>query len=297
MTRRQTAPGGAIGIVGAGRMAQALGRLLFQHGQPIVVMASRSRSKARRAARFVGPSVRAVDLSQLPAQADRLIVAVADDALFEVAGTLAEAGMDAGMIIHTSGVWGPEVFSRLMEQGVSCASMHPLQTVANPKQGVEKLPGSTFAVAGKGKAALWAKELVKLLDGQVLTIKPLAKPLYHAAAVVASNYIVTLIDAALLMMVKAGVSEGQGRKALEPLVLSSVQNALKRGTVEALTGPIERGDGQTVAAHLTALKALPKSVQGLYRALGQHTVQLSRKRGLSNVQATQLEELLEGKAG
>lgn len=205
--------------------------------------------------------------------------------------------MDAGMIIHTSGVWGPEVLSRLTEQGVSCASMHPLQTVANPKQGVEKLPGSTFAVAGKGKAALWAKELVKLLDGQVLTIKPLAKPLYHAAAVVASNYIVTLIDAALLMMVKAGVSEGQGRKALEPLVLSSVQNALKRGTVEALTGPIERGDGQTVAAHLTALKALPKSVQGLYRALGQHTVQLSRKRGLSKAQATQLEELLEGKAG
>ncbi len=296
MKRRGTAPGGAIGIAGAGRMAQALGRLLFQHGQPIAVMASRSRSKAQRAARFVGSSVRAVDYSQLPAQADRLIVAVADDALPEVAGTLAEAGMDAGMIIHTSGVWGPEVLSRLIEQGVSCASMHPLQTVANPKQGVEKLPGSTYAVAGKGKAALWAKKLVKLLDGQVLTIKPLAKPLYHAAAVVASNYIVALIDAALLMMAKAGVSEGQGRKALEPLVLASVQNALKRGPVEALTGPIERGDGLTVAAHLTALKALPESVLGLYRALGQHTVQVSRRRGLSKAQATQLEELLAGEA-
>ncbi len=277
-------------------MAQALGRLLFQHGQPIAVMASRSRSRAQRAARFVGPSVQAVDYSQLPAQAERLIVAVADDALPEVAGTLAEAGMDAGMIIHTSGVWGPEVLSRLMEQGVSCASMHPLQTVANPKQGVKKLPGSTFAVAGKGKAALWAKKLVKLLDGQVLTIKPLAKPLYHAAAVVASNYIVALIDAALLMMAKAGVSERQGRKALEPLVLTAVQNALRRGPVEALTGPIERGDRQTVAAHLTALKALPESVQGLYRALGQHTVQVSRRRGLSKAQATQLEELLEGEA-
>ncbi len=296
MKRRRTAPGGAIGIAGAGRMAQALGRLLFQHGQPIVVMASRSRSRAQRAARFVSPSVRAVDYSQLPAQTERLILAVADDALPEVAGILAEAGMDAGMIIHTSGVWGPEVLSRLMEQGVSCASMHPLQTVANPKQGVEKLPGSTFAVAGKGKAAIWAKELVKLLDGQVLTIKPLAKPLYHAAAVVASNYIVTLIDAALLMMAKAGVSERQGRKALEPLVLAAAQNALRRGPVEALTGPIERGDGQTLAAHLTALKALPESVQGLYRAMGQHTVQLARRRGLSEAQATQLEELLEGKA-
>ena len=277
-------------------MAQALGRLLFQHGQPIAVMASRSRSRAQRAARFVGSSVRAVQYSQLPTQAERLIVAVADDALPEVAGTLAEAGMDAGMIIHTSGVWGPEVLSRLMEQGVSCASMHPLQTVANPKQGVEKLPGSTFAVAGKGKAALWAKKLVKLLDGQVLTIKPLAKPLYHAAAVVASNYVVALIDAALLMMAKAGVSERQGRKALEPLVLAAVQNALRRGPVAALTGPIERGDRQTVAAHLTALKALPESVQGLYRALGQHTVQVSRRRGLSKAQATQLEELLEGEA-
>ncbi len=294
MKRRQTAPGGAIGIAGAGRIAQAFGRLLFQYGQPIAVMASRSQSSAQRAARFVSPSVRAVDYSQLPAQAERLILAVSDDALPEVAETLAEAGMDSGLIIHTSGVWGPEVLSRLMEQGVSCASMHPLQTVANPKQGVEKLPGSTFAVAGKGKAALWAKELVKLLDGQVLTIKPLAKPLYHAAAVVASNYIVALIDAALLMMSKAGVSEQQGRKALEPLVLAAAQNALSRGPVEALTGPIERGDGQTIAAHLSALEALPKSVQDLYRAVGQHTVQLARRRGLSKAQATQLQELLEG---
>jgi len=290
--KRKQAAGGAIGIAGAGRIAQALGRLLFQQGQPIAVVASRSPSSAQRAARFVGPSVRAVDYAQLPAQAERLILAVADDALDEVAGTLEEAGMDQGLIIHTSGVWGPEVLSGLAERGVSCASMHPLQTVAHPKQGVEKLPGSTFAVAGEGKAALWAKELVKLLDGQVLTIKPLAKPLYHAAAVVASNYIVALIDAALLMMSKAGVGEGQGRKALEPLVLAAAQNALSRGPVEALTGPIERGDERTIAAHLTALEDLPESVQGLYRAAGQHTVQLARRRGLSKAQATQLEKLL-----
>jgi predicted short-subunit dehydrogenase-like oxidoreductase (DUF2520 family) len=223
-----------------------------------------------------------------------LILAVPDDALTEVAGTLEEAGMDRGLIIHTSGVWGPEVLSCLAKQGVSCASMHPLQTVAHPKQGVEKLPGSTFAIAGRGKAALWAKELVKLLDGQVLTIKPLGKPLYHAAAVVASNYIVAVIDAALLMMSKAGVAERQARKALEPLVLAAAQNALSRGPVEALTGPIERGDGQTLAAHLSALEALPASVQGLYRVVGQHTVQLARRRGLSKAQATQLEKLLEG---
>ncbi len=294
MPRRQAAPGGAIGIAGAGRMAQALGRLLFQQGLPIAVVASRSRSSAQRAARFVGPSVRAVDYAQLPAQAERLILAVADDALAGVAGTLEEAGMDRGLIIHTSGVWGPEILSCLAKQGVSCASMHPLQTVTHPKQGVEKLPGSTFAIAGRGKAALWAKELVKLLDGQVLTIKPRAKPLYHAAAVVASNYIVAVIDAALLMMSKAGVAERQARKALEPLVLAAAQNALSRGPVEALTGPIERGDGQTLAAHLSALEALPASVQGLYRVVGQHTVQLARRRGLSKAQATQLEKLLEG---
>ncbi|MCK5353169.1 NAD(P)-binding domain-containing protein, partial [bacterium] len=85
--KRKQAAGGAIGIAGAGRIAQALGRLLFQQGQPIAVVASRSRSSAQRAARFVGPSVRAVDYSQLPAQAERLILAVADDALDEVAGT------------------------------------------------------------------------------------------------------------------------------------------------------------------------------------------------------------------
>ena len=293
MKRRQTAPSGAIGIAGAGRIAQALGRLLFQHGQPIAVLASRSRSRAQRAAHFVSPSVRAVDYLQLPSHAERLILAVSDDALPEVAGTLVEGGMDAGMIIHTSGVWGPEALSCLSDRGVSCASMHPLQTVADPKQGVENLPGSTFAVVGQGKAALWANELVELLDGQVLNIKPLAKPLYHAAAVVASNYMVALIDAALVMMSKAGVSESQGRKALEPLVLAAVSNAFSRGPVEALTGPIQRGDGQTLAAHLTALKALPESVQGLYRAAGQYTVQLARRGGLPEIQARQLEELLE----
>lgn len=293
MKRKQAAPGGAIGIAGAGRIAQSLGRILFQQGQPIAVVASRSRSSARRAARFVGPSVQAVEYSQLPARAERLILAVADDALEEVAGTLEEAGMDRGLIIHTSGVWGPEVLSALAERGVSCASMHPLQTVADPKQGVEKLPGSTFAIAGKGKAVLWAKELVKLLDGQVLTIKPLARPLYHAAAVMASNYIVALIDAALLMMSKAGVGERQGRKALEPLVLAAAENALSRGPLEALTGPVERGDERTLAAHLTVLEALPESVQALYRAGGQHTVQLARRKGLSKAQATRLEKLLE----
>lgn len=149
MKRGQAAPVGTIGIAGAGRIAQALGRLLFQQGQPVAVVASRSRSSAERAARFVGPSIRAVDYSQLPERAERLILAVADDALDEVAGTLEEAGMDRGLIVHTSGVWGPEVLSGLAQRGVSCASMHPLQTVADPEQGVEKLPGSTFAVPAR----------------------------------------------------------------------------------------------------------------------------------------------------
>lgn len=284
-----------VGIAGAGRVAQALGKLLYARGEPVVAIASRSVPRARRAAAFIGAGVKGVGYGQLPLHATRLLIAVPDDAVAAVARTLAAAGMKDGAAAHTCGVYGVEVLAPLASRGVACATLHPLQTVSSAEQGVASLRGAVYVISGEGRAVLWVRKLVRLLEGRPLVVRPDAKPLYHAAAVMASNYLIVLIDVAVRLMGAAGIPPKEARKALAPLIRSSVENALRQGPGRALTGPVERGDIETVAAHLKALNtpAVPAGVLELYRLAGMHALQLARSRGLPASPAGRLEKLLE----
>ncbi|MGH9666076.1 MAG: Rossmann-like and DUF2520 domain-containing protein, partial [Bryobacteraceae bacterium] len=236
-----------IGIAGSGRVARAIGRLLYLLGAPVAAAGSRNPEHARGAATFAGDGVRAVTLAELPAHAGRILVAVADDAVEEVACTLAEAGMQNGAVLHTCGALGAEALAPLAAQGVSCGALHPLQTFATPEQGVSSLPGAAFALTADGAAAEWGEDIAKLLGAKVLRIPADRRTIYHAAAVMGSNYVVALIDAAVLLLLAAGVEEADARAALAPLARTSVENAIGLGAARALTGPIERNDLRTVA--------------------------------------------------
>lgn len=283
----------AIGIAGCGRIAQALGRLLADRGEPIAAIAGRNPERALAAAQFIGPAS-AVSIGELPNHAAHIIVAVPDAAIEHVACTLADSGMRDGIVLHTSGASGIEPLQPLIAQGVSCGTLHPLQTVAKPAQGVSALPGSAFALSGQPAARQWALELVTLLDGQVLPIPDGARPLYHAAAVMAGNYVITLLDAAASLLAEAGVKRSDALRALAPLARTSLANAVNEGPVETLTGPIERGDAATVAAHLSAMAAKPglESIEHLYRAAGLHTLDLAARGGLTSQPAAQIAAML-----
>ncbi len=267
-----------IGIAGAGRLGQALGKLLRGLGQPVVAIAGRDVSRTSGAAKFIGSSVRPVSVSELPSLASRVLIAVPDDALTSVAQDLASAPQSIAAALHTCGARGPEALAPLQARGTSCGTLHPLQTIPAPEQGVTDLPGSYFGITASGESLDWALEICRLLGGHPLSIPPEQRPLYHAAAVMASNYVVATIDAAVAVLQEAGVAEGDALKALAPLIRSSVANSLAAGTAQALTGPIERGDTQTVASHLRALAAGPDSVRDLYRSAGLHTVALARRK-------------------
>jgi predicted short-subunit dehydrogenase-like oxidoreductase (DUF2520 family) len=267
-----------IGIAGAGRVGQALGRLLAERGEPVVAIASRRVERAEAAAAFIGGGAKPLTYAQLAGRVDRVLIAVPDDAVTAVAATLAESGMRAGLALHTCGARGPEALAPLAAQGVSCGAIHPLQTIATPERGLAALPGAAFAIDGDGEALRWAERIVAALDGQVLRIPADHRPLYHAAAVMASNYVVGLIDAAVILMGEAGIQEDAALRALEPLARESVANASRLGTRKALTGPIERGDRETVAAHLKALAAAPQSVRNLYCYAGLHLLGLARRK-------------------
>jgi predicted short-subunit dehydrogenase-like oxidoreductase (DUF2520 family) len=269
-----------------------LGRLLRERGETVVAVASRSREHAAAAAAFVGGGARAAAYSDLPRHASRIVIAVPDDAIGDVARVLAEAGMRGGAALHTCGARGPEALAVLAQAGVSCGTLHPLQTVAGPEEGVAALPGVAYAIDGEGEAAAWAERIVKTLDGHLLRIPTACRPLYHAAAVMASNYVVALVGAAVMLMKETGVDEAAALRALAPLARTSLDNVLRLGPAAALTGPLERGDAETVSRHLAALARTPEAVASLYRAAGLAALEIACQRGLPENKAQRMEALL-----
>lgn len=278
-----------IGIVGAGRMAQALGRLLRERSGVPVVIASRTKKSAETAAAWIGGA--AVPLEELT-KAKRLLIAISDDGLPEVASRLADLGLQGAMVLHTCGSQGPETLLELSKSGNAVGVLHPLQTVPSATEGVAALPGSAFAVAGDAEAVAWAETLVELLGGTCLRIEAGRWPLYHAAAVMACNYQATLVDAALELLEQAGLSRTAALGAIAPLVRSTTANVLRLGPDAALTGPIQRGDAATVRAHRTALCTARQETSALYSSAGLRTIEIARRRGLSEDKAQALAESL-----
>ncbi len=187
-------------VAGTGRVAQALGRLLVEHGEPVIAVVGRDQEKARTAAAFIGSRVKPAVFDAIPKRATRFLIAVSDSAVTEVASRLARGGVSRGIALHTCGAFGAEALAPLAAAGVLCGALHPLQTLASPEQGLSALPGCLFATDGDATALAWAERIVRLLGGETLPIPPQDRPLYHAAAVMASNYVVALIDAAAMLM-------------------------------------------------------------------------------------------------
>ncbi len=138
----------------------------------------------------------------------------------------------------------------------------------------------------------WAEEIASVLGGQALHIDSSARPLYHAAAVMASNYVVGLMDAARQLMIGAGVEDDRALSVLAPLLRTTVQNIIAKGPERALTGPVERGDAVTVAAHLAALAGGPATIESLYRAAGLHVLDIAGRRGLPAERAQAVRKVL-----
>lgn len=274
-----------IGIVGAGRVAQSLGRLLKHRGANIIGIASRTINSAEAAASFLGSPVQPMRLSQLAAQTDHLLVAVTDSALAILAEELAAADFTSGTVLHTSGSAGLKPLAPLAAAGAFTGVLHPLQTVPTPESGIATLPGSYFTIGGHPQAVTWAAGIVALLEGHALKITSDAWPLYHAAAVMASNYQCALIDSALELLTHSGIDSESALRAIAPIVRAAAANILSSGPVNALTGPVQRGDAGTVSSHVAALSQVSPETRQLYTAAGLRTLPVARKQGLPEAAA------------
>jgi predicted short-subunit dehydrogenase-like oxidoreductase (DUF2520 family) len=221
---------------------------------------------------------------------DGIILAVPDAAIASVAEDLAQAGLPgAPPVLHLSGALGSEALAPLARRGFPTGSLHPLVAFSDDRAGA-RLDGAWFAVEGAPAARGLAERLVAALGGHLLPLAGEGKIGYHAAAVAASNFLVALLGVAERWMIDAGVPPQPAREALATLAGGAVESYRRLGAVEALTGPVSRGDEETVRAHLARLSP---SDRRLYSVLASTALTLARQRGLDPDAAVALARLLE----
>ena len=282
-----------LGFIGAGVTGHAFARCLRRAGYPVVAVASRTFGSAQAlAARVEG--CRALPEPQAVADAaDLVFVMTPDDVIEQVAAGLRwRPGI---WVVHASGVASLDVLEPARRAGASVGSIHPLQAFAGIEQAVAGMPGSTFALEGEGPLLGGLKEMGTALDGRWVHLRAEDKVLYHAAAVMASNYLVTLTKTAADLWERFGEDSASATQALLPLLEGTVRNVRQIGLPDCLTGPIARGDVGTVRKHIAALEASAPSLLPAYRELGLLTLPIALARGrIGEAEADELRELLQG---
>jgi len=286
--------GRRIAILGGGTVGQALGSLLREAGLPPVAVTCRDRGHATAAALATGGEP-LTDNAEAASRADLLLVTAADRDVAAVAVDAARGVKPGTIAAHTSGALGLAPLAALREAGAYVGSIHPLQAFASVEHAVRELPGSVFGVTADHEAESVLDALVALVGGVPVPVAEDARPLYHAAACLASNYLVALEDLAIGVLTAAGFDDALAAKALEPLLRGTVGNVRRCGTTMALTGPIVRGDVQTVRGHLAALAGRAPDALPSYRALGEHAVDMAIERGsIDEATADELRAVLGG---
>jgi len=279
------------GFIGAGRTGTALAVRLSQKAWPVVAVYSRTPSSAQKLARMV-PDCRVCPTArELVDTAEMVFITTPDDVIGRVCGEV--QWHEGQSVVHCSGAHSVDILEPAKKLGAATGSFHPLQTFADVAQALENLPGSTFALEGEGPLLSELKDLARILDGNWVELKPGDKVLYHAAAVFACNYLVTLVKVAADLWRDFGVGPKEATAALFPLLRGTVNNVGRIGLPDCLTGPIARGDLGTMEKHLDALGHRNPSLVAMYQDLGLQTIPIAlAKGGINEQKAEKMRELL-----
>jgi predicted short-subunit dehydrogenase-like oxidoreductase (DUF2520 family) len=296
-----------IGVVGAGAVGTTLAWGLAACGYPVAAVMSRTPAAAGWLADQLPGCQVVLSSAEVAALAEMILLTVPDDALAEVAASIPWHSGQAA--IHCSGATPARVLASAGELGALFGSFHPLLSIPRSRpvsadEALGRLAGCTFAIEAPASLAATLEEMAHRLGARAILLRDQDRVPYHLAAVLTSNYIVTLISAATDLWAQFGVSREQALAALVPLLRSTLVNLEQLGLPQSLTGPIARGDVGTVRAHLDYLAGLKDAPQEeavfldeAYRALGVLSVPIAIDKGrVDREQAAMLKRLLAGDA-
>jgi predicted short-subunit dehydrogenase-like oxidoreductase (DUF2520 family) len=282
-----------VGVVGAGRVGTALAVALHRAGHRVVAVSAVSAVSLRRIeAALPGTAVRRPE--EVIASADLVLLTVPDDVLPGLVAGLASTGaqLPGRLLAHASGRHGLAVLEPAVRRGAIPLALHPVMTFTGRPDDVDRLAGISFGVTAPDQLRPVAEALVLEMGGEPVFIAEENRNLYHAALAGAANHLVTQVVQASDLLAAAGVPD-PGRM-LGPLLGAALDNALRLGDA-ALTGPVMRGDAETVAGHLAALRAAAPEALPAYLALARLTADRALAAGiLAPPQAQRLLDVLAG---
>lgn len=262
-----------ISFIGAGKVATALGIYFKQKGIEVSGYISQSASSAEKAA-AITESKAFTNLSELLENSNVIWITTPDDKIESVAQQIAKTPIsivDKKLIVHASGVHTTEILNSTKEAGYDIAAAHPLLAFSNVDDACQMLNDTWFAVEEDTQLI---SNILHKCGNKTFNIEGDKKTLYHAAACVLSNYMVTLIDASQQIFAQTGLTKEDATSATLPLLESVLQNMIGKNAKDALTGPIKRGDATTIKMHLQSLtETMPEMVE-LYKMMGRMTMQM-----------------------
>ena len=279
-----------LGFIGAGTVGSALALRLSSKGYQVVAVSSRSQTSAINLAQAI--SCRAFNNNQDVADAAELVfITTPDDVIPVVASQI--QWHPGQSVVHCSGADSTQSLESAKKLGARVGVIHPLQTFASAKQAIENMPGSTFALEAEEPLLSILKGMATALEGHWIELAARDKVVYHAAAVIACNYLVTLVKLATDLWQSFNIPTHQATEALLPLIRGTIHNMETVGIPQCLTGPIARGDTGTIKKHLVALQKVAPAILPTYRELGLQTIPIALAKGrINQKQAQDLQELM-----
>ena len=267
-----------VAVVGAGRVGTGVAVLLQRAGHRIEGVSGRGPTRDR-AARYL-PGVPVREAADAAAAAELVVLGVPDDLIAPTAeGLVAASAVGPGRwVAHLSGATGLEALRSVREAGAGRLAIHPLQTFPDVVSAIEGIPDCAIAVTADDEGGyLVAERVGDDLLGVPFRLADDLRPLYHAAAVFASNYLVATSSIAVDLFAAAGVPDPLG--AMQPLQRTTLENVVRLGPGAALTGPAVRGDAGTIDRNLEAVATVAPGAVGAYVAMARVALDLAVRAG------------------
>jgi len=278
-----TPPRLRVGVIGAGRAGAVLGAALRRAGHQVVGVSAVSDLSRLRAEALL-PGVPILPAPEVAEDADLVLIAVPDDVLPGLVAGLVESGsLHAGQFVaHPSGRYGIDVLAPASGVGAIPLAIHPVMTFTGTSVDLARLEDCPFGVTAPEQVRPVAEALVVEMGGEPIWVPEGARGLYHAGIAFGANFLMTVVLQSLELLRDAGME--QPERLMAPLLSASLDNALRHGDT-ALTGPVARGDADTVEVHLRRIREVSPAAGAAYRALARLTADRALDAGLIDMSA------------
>lgn len=267
-----------IGIIGVGRVGSAIGYTLRKNKKQIIGATDINNRKVKKFYRLLKIKYQYLNAIEIAKKSNLLFITTQDSQIEKVYQEILPYLRKRTVIIQCSGALSNRIFKNKKRKDIITIGLHPIQTFTSNQQSIKAIRNIYYAIEAEGEAKKIAQSIIKDLQGRPIFIKSKDKPLYHVMCVFASNYLVTLMSAVLDIANELEIKPTLAFKILTPLINQTFNNIKRNGVQKSLTGPIERGDIETIKTHFEILNKKTPELIPLYQTMGLKALDLLKSK-------------------